>query len=117
MLIVHRIAPQKRPVRPQLSNDSHRDAWLYFESPDAEAAYAALREKGLDAQAPSLTYYGMNQVFVVDPDGYRLSFQSPGEELKTNLLPAGIELPTNLIILGVLRLAKTVLSAYAVNFQ
>ena len=62
MLIVHRIAPQKRPVRPQLSNDSHRDAWLYFESPDAEAAYAALREKGLDAQAPSLTYYGMNQV-------------------------------------------------------
>ncbi len=74
---------EERPARPEPSNDSQRDAWLYFDCPDARAAYAALRDKGLDAQEPVLTYYGMNQVFLADPDGYRLCFQSianPGQE-------------------------------------
>jgi len=67
---------EERPVRPDPSNASQRDVWLYFDCPDAQAAYAALRAKGMEAEEPVLTYYGMNQVFLVDPDGYRLCFQS-----------------------------------------
>jgi glyoxylase I family protein len=67
---------EERPERPEPSNASQRDVWLYFDCPDAAAAYATLREKGLDAEEPVRTYYGMNQVFLTDPDGYRLCFQS-----------------------------------------
>ena len=70
---------EQRPVRPQPSNASQRDVWLYFDCPDADTVYATLREKGLDVQEPSVTYYGMNQTFVCDPDGYRLCFQSPSK--------------------------------------
>lgn len=58
---------------------SQRDAWLYFDCPDVDAAYAELKGKGVDVSAPEVTYYGMGQIFVVDPDGYRVCFQWPAE--------------------------------------
>jgi glyoxylase I family protein len=58
---------------------SQRDVWLYFDCADMAAAYVELREKGVDISAPALTYYGMRQMSVVDPDGYRIWFQWPAE--------------------------------------
>jgi glyoxylase I family protein len=73
---------EERPVGPLPSTGSQRDVWLYFDCPDVEAIYATLRVAGVDVQKPSVTYYGMNQTFTCDPDGYRLCFQSRVEKLK-----------------------------------
>lgn len=68
---------EELPARPLFSAASQRDVWLYFDCPDVENVYATLRATGLNIQKPSVTYYGMNQTFIYDPDGYRLCFQSP----------------------------------------
>ena len=62
---------------PSPEAQSQRDVWLYFDCPDVDAAYAELRSKGLDVSAPAVTYYGMRQISVVDPDGYGICFQWP----------------------------------------
>jgi glyoxylase I family protein len=64
---------------PSPDAQSQRDVWLYFDCADMDAAYAELREKRVDVSAPALTYYGMRQMSVVDPDGYRIWFQWPAE--------------------------------------
>lgn len=68
-----------RPSPAPPDAQSQRDVWLYFDCADVDAAYAELRGKGLDVSAPEVTYYGMRQISVVDPDGYRIWFQCPGE--------------------------------------
>jgi glyoxylase I family protein len=68
-----------RPARSPSSSASQRDAWLYFDCPDVETAVANLRSTGLEVHGPSLTYYGMKQAFLHDPDGYRLCFQSASQ--------------------------------------
>ena len=55
---------------------AHDDTALFFDCVDPDAAYAYLCERGLKAQAPVTTHYGMKQVYVSDPDGYSLCFQS-----------------------------------------
>lgn len=55
--------------------DAHGDVVLYFGCPDVDAAYEHLRGKGLRVDKPQVTNYGMNQVYVRDPDGYGLCFQ------------------------------------------
>jgi catechol 2,3-dioxygenase-like lactoylglutathione lyase family enzyme len=42
-----------------------------------DAAYAHLRARGLEVQAPVVRDYGMKQVYVTDPDGYNICFQWP----------------------------------------
>ncbi len=39
--------------------------------------YAHLCERGVDASPPYVTSYGMREVSVRDPDGFRLHFLSP----------------------------------------
>jgi glyoxylase I family protein len=56
---------------------SHEDASLYFACPDVDAAYAHLRSKGLTPNPPKIAPYGMNQLYLHDPDGYLLCFQCP----------------------------------------
>lgn len=58
---------------------SQRDVWLYFDCADMDSAYEELRKRGVDVSAPAVTYYGMRQMSVVDPDGYRIWFQCPAE--------------------------------------
>lgn len=50
---------------------------LYFLCEDAELASRKLREQGIEASAPSETFYGMKQTFVTDPDGYLVCFENP----------------------------------------
>jgi uncharacterized glyoxalase superfamily protein PhnB len=65
-----------RPPQPDEARAlSHRDTILYFACRDVDGAYAHLCERGVAAEPPKLTYYGMKQVYVKDPDGYGLVFQ------------------------------------------
>jgi glyoxylase I family protein len=66
----------KRPavVDPQRVKN-HRDTALYFGTPDVDATYRYLLEKGIEAEEPFDQNYGMRQCYVLDPDGYQLCFQ------------------------------------------
>lgn len=68
---------KNRPDSPdRLRMAGHDDTALFFHCPDPDAAYAYLCGRGLEAEAPVTTRYGMKQVYVSDPDGYSLCFQS-----------------------------------------
>lgn len=56
---------------------AHRDAAIFFGCPDLDAAYAHLRAHGVDAEEPFTQSYGMRQLYLTDPDGYLLCFQTP----------------------------------------
>jgi glyoxylase I family protein len=53
----------------------HQDTGLFFGCRDVDAAYQHLVAKGLDVAPPKVTWYGMKQLSVTDPDGYGLCFQ------------------------------------------
>ena len=55
---------------------AHDDTGLYFGCPDIDAAYEALRSRGIEAEPPRVAPYGMKQFWVRDPDGYLLCFQA-----------------------------------------
>ena len=66
------------------AEDPPADSWgrgvtLYFLCDQASEAYKRFRERGIEASSPTETFYRMNQVFVTDPDGYRLCFENPFE--------------------------------------
>lgn len=65
--------PRERdPARQQ----AHRDTGLFLNCPDPDAVAAELREKGIAAQGPKTAPYGMRQLYLRDPDGYELCFQT-----------------------------------------
>jgi uncharacterized glyoxalase superfamily protein PhnB len=64
--------PDSAPQRP-----GHDDVCLYFSCPDVDGVYEHLRAKGLKVGAPKVSYYGMKQLYLKDPDGYNLCFQQP----------------------------------------
>ncbi len=49
---------------------------FYFNCNDAAAVHADLVSRGVAVAPPQPAFYGMNQVFVQDPDCYELCFQS-----------------------------------------
>jgi uncharacterized glyoxalase superfamily protein PhnB len=56
-----------------------RGVTFYLTCEDADAICAEFRAAGLDVQQPTVAFYGMNQLFVTDPDGYQLCFQNDAE--------------------------------------
>ena len=50
---------------------------FYFVCDDAAAIHAEISRRGLRLPPPKIAFYGMNQIFVTDMDGYRLCFHSP----------------------------------------
>ena len=54
---------------------AHQDTCLYFGCPDPDAAYSYLCEKGIRLKPPTVAPYGMKQLYLTDPDGYKLCFQ------------------------------------------
>lgn len=58
---------------------SHDDIALYFDAPDVDAIYAELRSKGISVEPPKIAPYGMKQLYLQDPDGFSLCFQSKAE--------------------------------------
>ena len=66
----------RRPPEPEPERmKAHEDTILYFGCPNVEAAHAFIRSKGIPAEAPKDTPYGMRQLHLRDPDGYGLCFQ------------------------------------------
>ena len=57
-----------------------RGVAFYFNCDNATMIYTDLTSRGLTVTPPQAAFYGMNQVFVKDPDGYELCFQSVIEE-------------------------------------
>lgn len=49
---------------------------FYFLCDGADAVYRDITARGVQATKPAVAYYGMNQTFVSDPDGYALCFES-----------------------------------------
>ena len=70
---------ENRPPKPDRARTDHRDIWLYFSCPDVDAAYKELLDRGVQAEEPVVTYYGMKQMHLHDPDGYKLCFQWPAK--------------------------------------
>ena len=50
---------------------------LFFNCDDADVLHSELTQRGLLIDHPKVAFYGMKQVFLLDPDGYELCFQSP----------------------------------------
>src|SRR5262249_51949023 len=53
-----------------------RGVAFYFVCDDADAVYAELCSRGLELDPPKVAHYGMKQLFVVEPDGYSICFES-----------------------------------------
>ena len=56
-----------------------RGVGFFFVCDDAGAIHTELSERGLHLNPPQVAFYGMKQIFVTDPDGYELCFESPTE--------------------------------------
>jgi uncharacterized glyoxalase superfamily protein PhnB len=54
-----------------------RGVGFFFVCDDADALYEELRMSGLTLEPPKMAFYGMNQLYLKDPDGYELCFQNP----------------------------------------
>jgi len=50
---------------------------FYFVCNDADAFHAEFTARGLSLEPPSVAHYGMKQLFVPEPDGYDICFESP----------------------------------------
>jgi uncharacterized glyoxalase superfamily protein PhnB len=67
-----------RPPRPDPARiEAHGDTALYFGCPDVDSAYRRLLAEGIAAEPPKVAPYGMNQLYLKDPDGYVICFQWP----------------------------------------
>jgi 2-C-methyl-D-erythritol 4-phosphate cytidylyltransferase len=54
-----------------------RGVAFYFVCDDADAVYEEFTSRGLTLKPPEIAYYGMKQLFVPEPDGYTICFESP----------------------------------------
>jgi catechol 2,3-dioxygenase-like lactoylglutathione lyase family enzyme len=53
-----------------------RGVAFYFISEDADAMHVELTSRGLRLDRPKVADYGMKQLFVPEPDGYSICFES-----------------------------------------
>jgi glyoxylase I family protein len=66
----------ERPATPEATRvAAHEDTALYIGCPDLDSVYRHLRAHGLDAAPPAVSWYGMNQLYLKDPDGFVVCFQ------------------------------------------
>jgi glyoxylase I family protein len=68
----------ERPARPEAGRSTwHGDTTLFIGCKNVDAAYETLRAHLPDLGPPVTAPYGMRQLTLEDPDGYRLCFQTP----------------------------------------
>lgn len=56
------------------------DLVLYFYPDDIEALHTSLKDKGYPVSDLHVTFYGMKECHLTDPDGYQLSFGQETDE-------------------------------------
>jgi catechol 2,3-dioxygenase-like lactoylglutathione lyase family enzyme len=67
---------EQRPPAPDPARVAgHADTTVYFGCRDLDAAYDTLRSRGMRVPEPVIQDYGMEQLYLSDPDGYGLCFQ------------------------------------------
>ena len=67
---------EHRPAEPDPARfAAHDDTSLYIGCSDVDAVYRHLHERGVPAKMPTVAPYGMKQLHVSDPDGFRICFQ------------------------------------------
>jgi catechol 2,3-dioxygenase-like lactoylglutathione lyase family enzyme len=64
------------PEDAPLAAPNSRGVVFYFVCDDANATYEELTSRGMNLNAPTVAYYGMKQLFVPEPDGYEICFES-----------------------------------------
>ena len=65
-----------RPEKPDAARiAAHSDTAIYFGYEDVDAVYRDLLSKGVTTEPPNIAPYGMKQLYLSDPDGYKLCFQ------------------------------------------
>jgi uncharacterized glyoxalase superfamily protein PhnB len=57
-----------------------RGVTLYFVCDDVDVLFEEVSSRGLGVNPPTLAYYGMRQLFVTEPNGYLVCFESPADE-------------------------------------
>jgi len=67
---------QAPPFRDQARSNHHDDTALFFGCENIDETYQILKDKGTNVRPPMITGYGMQQVYLSDPDGYNLCFQT-----------------------------------------
>lgn len=60
--------------------DRGRGVHFFLNCDDANAEHTRLADTGLELAPPKVAFYGMNQLFLNDPDGYQLCFQHVATE-------------------------------------
>jgi len=55
---------------------AHGDTCLYFRCVDPDEIYEHIIQTGIAAEKPKIAPYGMKQLYILDPDGYSICFQS-----------------------------------------
>jgi glyoxylase I family protein len=78
---------ERPPAREPARVAAHDDTVLYISTPDVDAVYRELRERGLEMASPVITSYGMKQLSLKDPDGFGLCFQWSADQ------PADVHTP------------------------
>jgi glyoxylase I family protein len=68
-------ADERPASRDTVYRSAHADTALYFGCPDVDAAYAQLKEAGLNLSPPTVARYGMKQLYLTDPDGFVICLQ------------------------------------------
>lgn len=68
---------ERPPERDRARAAAHRDTALFFLCRDLDAAYRYLRATGVQVAEPTVRVYGMRQLWLTDPDGFRLCLQCP----------------------------------------
>ena len=69
-----------RPPYPEIDRvRAHADTTLYLDCLDLDTVCLHLHAHGIDTPKPKVSYYGMRQVYITDPDGYGICFQSPAD--------------------------------------
>jgi len=53
---------------------------LYFVCDDADALFEEFSTRGIRLDRPTIAVYGMKQLFVPEPNGYDICFESPTEQ-------------------------------------
>jgi glyoxylase I family protein len=62
------------------AKDRGRGVTLYFVCDDVDALFEEVRSRGLRVDPPTVAYYGMRQLYVPEPNGYFVCFETPVEE-------------------------------------
>ena len=61
----------------RLARPHYTEAVFYFRVDDVHALFRELTAKGFGPTAPETQAYGVDEMYLRDPDGYELAFTSP----------------------------------------